>query len=283
MPTSTQGRLDPQTQDFYRRSLLALETARIRFLVGGAYASARYTGIGRHTKDLDLFVRQGDLEEALHVLSRAGFRTEVTFPHWLGKAFSGGDLVDVIHGSGNGIAAVDDEWFAHAVPDEVLGIPVELCPPEEMIWSKAFIMERERFDGADILHLLRSCAGTLDWKRLLDRFGPHYRVLLAHLVLFGYVYPSERRAIPGRVMSELVRRFTTEERSASPARRLCRGTLLSRAQFLVDVAEWGYEDARLDPTVGMSSEHIAIWTDAIAEEMRTYEDADRNGTHSGHR
>jgi hypothetical protein len=45
----------------------------------------------------------------------------------------------------------------------VLGVPVRLCPPEEIIWSKAFIMERERYDGADISHLIRACQGRLDW------------------------------------------------------------------------------------------------------------------------
>ena len=29
--------------------------------------------------------------------------------------------------------------------------------------------------------------------------------------------------------------------------KVCQGTLLSRAQYLVDVDEWGYEDARLQP------------------------------------
>ena len=58
----------------------------------------------------------------------------------------------MIFSSGNGVATVDDEWFAHAPEGEVLGLPVRLVPAEEMIWSKAFIMERERFDGADIMH-----------------------------------------------------------------------------------------------------------------------------------
>ena len=44
--------------------------------------------------------------------------------------------------------------------DLVLDKEVKLCPPEEIIWSKSFIMERERFDGADINHLLRICAAT---------------------------------------------------------------------------------------------------------------------------
>ena len=41
---------------------------------------------------------------------------------------------------------------------ELLGVPVKHCAPEEMIWMKAYIMERERFDGADIAHILRCCA-----------------------------------------------------------------------------------------------------------------------------
>ena len=53
-------------------------------------------------------------------------------------------------------------------------------------------MERERYDGADIAHLLRARADQLAWRRLLRRFGPHWRVLLGHLVLFGFVYPGER-------------------------------------------------------------------------------------------
>ena len=41
-----------------------------------------------------------------------------------------------------------------------------LCPPEEMIWSKAFVQERERFDGADVLHVFRTLGRTLSWDRL---------------------------------------------------------------------------------------------------------------------
>ena len=41
---------------------------------------------------------------------------------------------------------MDAEWFAHARDGEVLGLPVKLCPPEEeLIRSKAFVQERERF------------------------------------------------------------------------------------------------------------------------------------------
>ena len=75
-----------------------------------------------------------------------------------------------------------------------------------MIWQKALIMERERFDGADVAHVLRARADRLDWDRLLDRFAEHWPVLLSHLILFGYIYPEERAKIPARVMRTLLRR-----------------------------------------------------------------------------
>ena len=72
------------------------------------------------------------------------------FPHWLGKIHRGEHFMDMIFSSGNGVARVDDLWFEHAPKTNVLGVIVRLSPVEEMIWSKAFIQERERFDGADV-------------------------------------------------------------------------------------------------------------------------------------
>ena len=103
-----------------------------------------------------------------------------------------------------------------------------------MIWMKSYIMERERFDGADVIHLLFSCAAQIDWTHLLMRFGPDWRVLLSHLILFGYIYPSEKDRLPPSIMEELLSRLRSEEPEAES---ICRGTLLSRAQYLTDVRE----------------------------------------------
>jgi hypothetical protein len=240
-----------------------LRRARMPFLVGGAFALERYAGISRNTKDLDLFVRPEDFGQVLETLARAGYRTEVPFPHWLGKAHSGDEFVDIIFSSGNGIATVDAEWFAHAVGEEIMGLAVQLCPAEETIWSKAFIMERERYDGADIGHILRRYAEDLDWDRLLRRFGPQWRVLLSHLILFGFVYPAERRRIPGSVMRKLLRQLQHEQAAEAPRDPVCQGTLLSREQYLIDVGAWNYQDARLLPRGSMTEEETAIWTAAI--------------------
>ena len=258
-----QGGLGGGAREFYLRTLELLAGARIPFLVGGAYALTHYTGIERHTKDLDVFVRREHYGDVAAALDAAGIPTELTFPHWLGKASCQHASIDVIFSSGNGLSQVDDGWFAHSVVGLVLGAEVRVCPPEEMIWSKAFITERERYDGADIMHLLLACAERLDWRRLLGRFDAHWRVLLSYLGLFGFVYPSERARIPTWVMEELIGRLTRELRAPPPARRICQGTLLSREQYLTDVGTWGFEDARLTVPGSMTLEEVAHWTRAI--------------------
>jgi hypothetical protein len=247
----------------YRTALRALEDARVEFLVGGAYSFARYTGVARHTKDFDIFLRQRDCQAACQALAAAGYRTEVTYTHWLAKAFCNDYFIDLIFGSGNGICRVDDTWFAHAVPGEALGHPVRFCPAEESIWSKAFIMERGRYDGADIVHLLRTQAARMDWHRLLDRFGPLWRVLYTHLILFGFVYPDESRQVPEWLMRELAARLETELQATPPVERLCRGTLLAALQYEIDVEEWGYADARLPPYGSMTTEQVRAWAQGI--------------------
>ncbi len=245
-------------KDFYARALEIMNGSGIPYLVGGAYALQHLTGIYRDTKDLDIFIRNEDSSRTIELLASAGFETSIAFPHWLAKAECEGHLVDIIFNSGNAISEVDDKWFEFADEGEVFGVPVKFTPPEEMIWSKGFIMERERFDGADVNHILLACARRLDWNRLLDRFGPNWRILLTHLVLFGFAYPSERDRILESVMRELMSRLE-KELNNHDEERICRGTLISRAQYKIDVEERGFKDPRLLPTGKLTKTQVRKW------------------------
>lgn len=257
----------PKTVPFYASILKSLDESGIPFLVGGGYALKRHTGTGRPTRDLDVFVMPGDTVRVLRMFEDQGYRTELPFPHWLGKIYKGRAYVDVIFSSGNGIATVDQEWFQNALEDDVLGRRVKLSPAEEMIWSKAFVMERDRYDGADVAHLLLARGSDLDWPRLLRRFRNYPLVLLAHLTLFLFVFPNGATRIPSWVWEDLLRELEAARRAPAPEERVCRGTLLSREQYLEALAR-GYRDARLLPGGTMRAEDVVTWTRAAQEDRK---------------
>src|ERR671911_1142155 len=243
----TQSMVDTPSREFYREAMEFLAKANVPFLVGGAFAFVHQAGIDRSTKDLDIFVRPSDVQRLMRASGEAGYEADLFYSHWLAKIRSPSGFVDVIFSSGNGVAVVDDQWFEHATQREVLGVQVLVAPPEESLWSKAFVMERERYDGADVAHIILAVGDQLDWRRLIERFGPHWRVLFAHLVLFGFIYPSERSKVPAEVIEELAERLAKETRSPDAEEPVCHGTLLSRSQYLGDVFGGSFRDARIRP------------------------------------
>jgi len=226
-------------------ALRLLRQEGIPFVVGGTYAYSHYTGIHRDTKDLDLFLTHADADRAIEVFEKfTGWRTERDTHGWLHKAFWGDYLMDLIYGSSNGITVVDEAWVARGVAGQVLGEPCLISPAEEIIWSKAFVLERERFDGAELNHLFLAVGRKLDWKLLLQRFDRYWEVLLGHLMFFRFAYPSDRENVPDWVMMGLLARAFDSVRGGNWSGKLCRGSLLSQVLYRVDVAERGYEDGR---------------------------------------
>ena len=258
---------DKTSQSIYRSALQDVQRSGVPFLVGGAFALEIYTGVVRRTKDLDIFVLREDVDGLMRFLAAARYETEIRFPHWISKAHKGGHVIDIIFGSGNGICAVDQKWFGAAPTATIMGERVRLVPAEEMIWSKAFIMERDRYDGADIAHLLHARSESLDWGRLLWRFDRHWRVLFSHLVLFGFVYPGRRLQIPHWLMRELIQRLGIEMQTLSSDRDVCQGTLLSWEQYLDHIERGDYKDARHRPCGSLTAGETKFVTERFQEEQ----------------
>ncbi len=245
---------------FYHRVLDSLSDAGVPVLVGGAFALGHYAGIERDTKDLDLFISAADVERSLAAGRAAGFETAVEAPHWLAKVQDGRDLVDLLYGSGNGLAPVDAGWFTHAHEGRLDDRAVRLVAPEEMIWSKAYVMERHRYDGADVAHLIFARGESLDWRRLLDRFGEHWPVLMSHVALFHYIYPTRRAIVPAWLMAELCARMNAERQTPWPDGQVCRGTFLSNFEYRHDLSARSFRDARLKPDGPLTADELAVWT-----------------------
>jgi hypothetical protein len=207
-------------------------------VVGGAFAVHTHTGIWRTTKDLDLLITASDLPEALERLKSKHFDTDVVDPVWLAKARRGEYFVDLITGIGNASLGVDAAWIDRGVPETVLGLPCRVLGVEELIVTKIFVAYRERFDGADVVHLIRACGKKLDWALLLKLTGAHWELLFWSLVVFAYVYPAHTDDVPRNIWDDLNGRFA--HHINSPNRHApFRGTLIDPRMFAIDVDEWG--------------------------------------------
>jgi len=251
-------------REVYRRALEALNAASVPYVVAGAYAIYEHTGIYRQTKDLDLFFQPGSVVAAARALRDAGFVTRLEDAHWLAKATSGIHFVDLIFGMGNGVAPIDQDWVTHGRQGILAATPVRIAPPEELIWHRLFISERHRQDMADILHLILCLGDTFDWKRLVNRVGQHWPLLLAQLSTFSYVYPGYRSNIPAWVYEDLLERARHEMAVDSDDLDFTRGPLISRFSFTIDVREWGFADPRTE-TVREARNSPAIRAVAAAD------------------
>ena len=127
-----------------------------------------------------------------------------------------------------------------------------------------------RFDSADVAHLILARGLDLDWPRLLQRFREYPLVLLAHLTLFLFSFPTARERIPSWVWEYLLSDLERARRGPAEDERICRGTLLSREQYLEALAR-GYRDARLPPEGRLRPEDVVIWTRAAQEERNARE------------
>ena len=236
----------PEAEAFYRESLKELSALGVPFLLAGTYAVCAYTGISRPTKDLDVFCKAGDFPRILGHFRDKGFAIEVEDERWIGKVHHGDQFFDVIFASSNATVVVNEHWFDSARQIEVFGSTVRIVAPTELIWSKAFIQSRYRYDGADIAHVILKQHHEIDWRRLLGYMDQYWEVLLMHLLNFRWIYPSERDHVPRWLLDELRERMDHQLAMPPPQVKACRGRMFSRVNYAVDVQQWGFADVAGD-------------------------------------
>ena len=236
-----EGLNQQKAHDFYREALGVLAQSKIEFLVGGGFALRLYTDIMRDTKDLDIFCRSGDCPKILKTFKEHGFETELTDARWLAKVFNGNNFMDIIFNNPGNHCAVDDTWFEKSVKCELLDLKVRVIPAETLIWSKIYVQNRERYDGADINHIILRYGKKLDWEWLWKHMETHWQLVLQQIMSFMFVYPSERDLIPKWLYDELLSRAKDLYEMPAPVEKICRGPLIDQTQYATDITDWDYK------------------------------------------
>lgn len=227
---------------FYQEAITLLYESGAEFMLGGAFAMFHYTGIYRDTKDLDVFCKAGDYPKIMKHFAAKGYVTELTDVRWLAKVFKGEYFIDIIFDTVNNICRVDDTWLKNAAEGEFAGMKVKFLPAVELIWCKIYVQNRERYDGADVNHILLKAGKDLDWNRLMMHMDQHWHILLAQLIQFQFVYPSDYHdIIPQDLFMNLLERAREQYELPPAVERVCRGPIIDQTQYMVDIKTWDYK------------------------------------------
>jgi hypothetical protein len=232
----------PRAEMFYAECLRLLSHSGIPFLLGGTFAVSAHTGLPPPQKDIDVFCKAGDYPRILVYFRDLGYDTEVEDERWIAKIKRDDLFIDVIFNSTVAVTPVTDQWFTDAVTVEIGRRPVPVLSPTELIWSKVFVQDRYRHDGADIAHIIVKQCEKIDWRRLLSYMEQYWEVLFACIINFQFIYPTERHRIPRWLLDELIGRLQRTAELPIPQMKVCRGRLFSRGDYSVDISEWGFAD-----------------------------------------
>jgi hypothetical protein len=198
--------LPPEHWSVYKTIMAGARSRGLQFAVGGGFATMTYTGQWRDTKDIDFFIMERDKDEMIGVLAESGlsdYYDQQTYErHWIYRSYKDDIIVDVIWAMANRRAAVDEGWLSG--PEvELDGERFRLVPAEETLWSKLYVLQRDRCDWPDALSLIYSMGTDLNWRRLLERLDEDAPLLSGLLSVFGWLCPDRARELPSWLWNEL--------------------------------------------------------------------------------
>ena len=190
----------------YLEAIRVTRKTGAKFLLGGAFGLAAYTGRWRNTKDLDFFVLPSEKDKVIDAVTKAGF--EDYYPTlaydrgWIYRTVRDDAIVDIIWQTPNRRAVVDAQWFKRGRSIVLRGEQLEAIPAEELLAIKLYVLQRDRCDWPDLINLLFRTAGELEWDHVLNRLGSDKPLLGGLLQVFNWVAPEEAIKIPAQIRQQ---------------------------------------------------------------------------------
>jgi hypothetical protein len=195
-----EGLIPREEWEFYKSVIDNFRQKGIRFALGGGLAFSEYAKRVRNTKDLDLYVLESEREEAIQCVLSAGFHDyhdECPYDRsWIFRGRQAPVIVDLIWTAPNHRMMVDARWLTRGRDVCIYGSRLKVIPPEELIWAKLFVLQRDRCDWPDLLNILGSIGPMLDWRHLVRRLGPDTTLLGSLLAVHRWLQPDRAARLP---------------------------------------------------------------------------------------
>lgn len=192
--------ISPEHWSIYKRVLGRAKRSKAPFAIGGGLAVGIYTGIGRYTKDLDLYILPEHRDWAIDLVTQCGmsdyFETKPYDREWIYRACKGDAIVDSIWAMANQRAVVDEDWLDRGPRISIFDQEFRVIPVEELIWSKLYVLQRDRCDWPDILNLISATGSHLDWNHLMSRIGDDLPLMKGLISVFSWISPERAAQLP---------------------------------------------------------------------------------------
>ena len=172
-----------------KKAAAALREAQVPFLLGGSLASwARGGPETRH--DLDLMIKETDVDRALEALEQVGMRPERPPEDWLVKAWDGEVLVDLIHHPKG--MPVDDDVIARGEEMSVLSMDVRVMSLEDVLVTKLNALTEHHLRYETLLAIARALREQIDWDHVRERTAesPFARAFFVMLEGLAIIEPT---------------------------------------------------------------------------------------------
>lgn len=225
-------RFPPEQWAIYERVLAEAQRRNLPFAVGGGLAAMTYAGQWRNTKDIDVYVLPSDRDRMIRLVSELGledfYEKQPYDRRWIYRSYQKDVIIDIMWAMANQRAQVDERWLLGPMV-EAGGLRFPLLPAEEEMWSKLYVLQRDRCDWPDALNLLYGVGPELDWRRLMLRVGNDRGLLAGLLSAFAWICPERARELPVWLWQEL--RIAGPESAGAEVTRERARLLDSRAWF----------------------------------------------------
>lgn len=182
MPVPTEQ--SPDILAALKQSAAALRDNGIEFaLAGGLACWARGGPATEH--DVDLAIREEDVERALLALRKAGMRTDIPPEGWLAKAWHEGTLIDLIHSPMD--VEIDDAFFTRCDVLSVAAVMMPVMRLDDVLVSKLLALSEHNLDFAPPLEWSRALREQISWTDVeaRTRRSPFARTFFHLLVELG--------------------------------------------------------------------------------------------------
>ncbi len=169
-----------------KKAAATLRDAQIPFLLGGSLAAwARGGPDTQH--DIDLMLKEEDVDRALAALEEAGFKRDIPPEDWLVKAWDGDVLVDLIHHA-RGLP-IDDAVIGRGEELTIRSMHVRVMALEDVLTTKLMALTEHDLRYDSLLRISRALRERIDWNYVREHTAesPFARAFFVMLEGLGVV------------------------------------------------------------------------------------------------